>query len=241
MNEFQVLSERLREVMLEEHIAVHPQRNPVLQNLNGFDATQMTSILQQYSILPKAFVVLLEALRDQAAVAGWGIAVQELNDNLAEELGGKTQGIAHADLLAEGLELCLQVPVKMTVPSTATAAFLERLEIIPHLSIAYAFGAAYAIEATAVPELKIIIQLLELLLEGAMPERLQYFFDMHLNAWEPEHEADLRKAIASHLQADQFSTFALGFRTMMTMMDAWWSGLAAEAMTQQAVKSVSRG
>lgn len=240
MNEFYLLTERLCEAMAEDYVAVHADRNPVVRILNAADMAQITVILQQYSILPGAFVGFLKVVRDRAAIANWKTAVQELNDNLAEELGSKTQGVSHADILAEGLEQCLDVPIRTAVPSTATAALLERLEAIAQQPVAYLFGAAYAIEATAVPELQIIVQMLDLLLEGAMPERLRYFFEMHLNEWEPEHEAGLRKAIAADLTPDQLTTFEIGFRAMLTAMDAWWSGLAAEALTRRMVGSVGR-
>ena len=234
MTAFHSLTERLR-VSLGEHVAVHTHLNPVLQNLSIFDAVQLTSILQQYSILPGALVVFLAAVRDRAASAGWEIAAQELDKNLAEEMGSKTEGVPHADLLAEGLELCLNVPIKTAIPSTATVAFRERLVGMTEQPIAYLFGAAYAIEATAVPELTIITQLLDLLLEGAMPDRLRYFFEMHLNEWEPEHEAQLQQAIAAHLTSDQFNAFEIGFCAMLTTMDSWWSGLVAEALTGRRV------
>jgi hypothetical protein len=240
MNKFWSLTEQLRQIMSEEYVSVHIQKNPVMRILNTADVAQMTAILQQYAILPGALVVFLKAARDQAFVADWHRVVAELNDNLAEEMGSKTQGIPHADLLADGLETCLGVPIKTASPSTATAALLERLEAIAHQPIAYVFGAAYAIETTAVPELQIVIQILDLLLEGAMPEQLRYFFEMHLNEWEPEHEADLRKAIAVDLTPDQFDLFELGFRAMLTAMDAWWSGLAAEALTRRVIESVGR-
>jgi Domain of Unknown Function with PDB structure (DUF3865) len=240
MNEFHILTKRLHAVMAEEHMAVHPQRNPVVQILKTANIPQLTSVLQQYSIFPKAIVLFLEVVRDQSVHTGWHIAVKELNANIAEELGSETQGISHADLLVEGLEICLGVSVKAVLPSIATAALVERLKTIAHQPIAYAFGATYAIEATAVMELKIVIQILDLLLEGTMPEQLRYFFDMHLNEWEPEHEANLRKAIVHHLTPDQFNAFETGFRAMLMAMDAWWSGLAAEALTQRVVTFVGR-
>ena len=240
MNEFHTLMEKLCEVMAEDHVAVHAERNPVVRILNAADIAQITGILQQYSILPGALVMFLEVVRDRAAIARWETAVRELNENLAEELGSKTQGVSHADILAEGLEQCLGIPVKAAVPSTATAALLERLDAIAQQPVAYLFGAAYAIEATAVPELQIVVRMLDLLLEGAMPERLRYFFDMHLNEWEPEHEAGLKRAIAANLTPEQFPAFEIGFRAMLTAMDAWWSGLAAEALTRRMVGSVSR-
>ncbi|MBD2024067.1 DUF3865 domain-containing protein [Leptolyngbya sp. FACHB-711] len=240
MNEFNALTLRLCQTMSEEYVAVHAEKNPVVRISGAANVTQITCILQQYSILPKALVVLLEAMRNQASIAGWDVAMKELDDNLAEELGSKTQGIPHADLLAEGLETALKVPIKAVVPSTATAALLERLEAMTHQPIAYLSGAAFAVEATAVPELQIIVRMLNLLLEGAMPEQLRYFFEMHLNEWEPEHEANLRKAIAHHLKPEHFKAFEIGFRAMLTAMDAWWSGLAAEALTQQIVEPVYR-
>ncbi|MBD3887286.1 DUF3865 domain-containing protein [Phormidium tenue FACHB-886] len=234
MDAFYALTNQLQ-TTFKDCVSVQAPTNPVLKNLRTLNGI---AALQQYSILPGAFVDFLEIAQRQAALKGWKLAVEALTCNLAEEKGSKTGGISHADLLAEGLEQCLHVTVKGTVSSPATRALSQALDEIAGQSIAYIFGSAYAIEATAAPELTIVSQIIEMVLEGEMPRRLKHFFEMHLNEWEPEHEATLRESIAPYLKAEEFETFENGFWHMVNTLDCWWVELAAEVQMVAAVGSV---
>jgi hypothetical protein len=103
----------------------------------------------------------------------------------------------------------------------------------------YVLGATYAIEATSIPELTLIVQLLDWLLEGAMPKDLEYFFSKHLNEWEIEHEAGLRTSVAAYIQPEEFGEFAAGFRGMIDAMQTWWQELAQEAISSEVVLSTA--
>jgi Domain of Unknown Function with PDB structure (DUF3865) len=235
VSQFSDLLKQLSSSMEKDFLSVSMVRHPLCQTMMRGNMDELICIAQQYSIFPKVLVDYTQIARSKAIVAGWDTVVQELDDNIAEELGRSTQGISHYDFLADGLEAGLKVPVKATRPSTATQVLLNTMDNIFAQDIAYMMGATYAIEATSIPELTIIRQLIELLLEGALPQPLQYFFDMHLNEWEPEHEEDLRRSLDGYIQKADFATFSAGFRAVLTAMDIWWLQLSAEALGESRV------
>lgn len=221
--------------MLEDFLAVNATKNPVCQIIYRARYHELMYVIQQYSIFPKVLVDLMKISQHKAAQAGWHQLADELQENIAEEMGGSTQGISHYDLLAGGLEMELQVPVKSTLPSEATQTLLKTMDHIFDRSMAHLSGATYAIEATSIPELTLVRRMIELLLEGALSYNLQYFFDMHLNEWEPEHEADLRKSLEPYISPQEYGAFSEGFRAVLTAMDIWWLQLTAEAIAQSPI------
>jgi hypothetical protein len=122
---------------------------------------------------------------------------------------------------------------KNLVPSPATHAFLERVgAAVSAKDVAYATGATYALESSAVPELIIVRDLLEKFLQvhgSTISGKLKTFFDMHLGSWEPGHEQGLHGSIPEYLNQSEVGTFRAGFEEVMDAMDAWWQGLAKEA------------
>jgi Domain of Unknown Function with PDB structure (DUF3865) len=235
MSRFSSLLSQLNASMDKSFLSVSLVRHPLCQTMLRGNLEELTFVAQQYSIFPKVLVDYTKIARSKAVVAGWDTVVQELDDNIAEELGRSTQGISHYDFLADGLAAGLNVPVKATRPSVATQTLLDTMDQIFAQDIVYIMGATYAVEATSIPELTIVRQLIELLLEGALPKSLQYFFDMHLNEWEPEHEEDLRRSLDGYIQEADFAAFSAGFQAVLTAMDIWWLQLSAEALGTVAV------
>ncbi|MFN6569040.1 DUF3865 domain-containing protein [Dendronalium sp. ChiSLP03b] len=229
--EFNYLTKRLNQLLAQDYVAFSSTKNPVIQILHQTSSAQIAYVMQQYSIFPKELVCLTDLARHKALVTGWNGVAQELTENIAEEMGSTTQGIPHYTLLAQGLEEGLGVPVKNTIPSIATSKLLTTLQLLFAQQLTYVLGATYAIEATSIPELSLIAQLVEWLLEGAMPQDLAYFFNKHLNEWEIEHETDLRTAVAAYIQPEQFTEFEAGFRAMINAMELWWQELAQEAIS----------
>ena len=228
MNTFDALSVHLNQVMTENHIAVNQQKNPIAKSFHRASFTHLVYIIRQYSIFPRELVAFTKIASKKAFEAGWLDVAWELRENIAEELGSSTNGISHYDLLAEGLEEGLQLPIKTTKPSRATWRLLDSLQIISRQSASHVLGAMYAIEATSIAELTIVMQLIDHLLKGKMPHQLRYFFEMHLNEWEPEHEEDLRKTLEQYIDQTEFHQFKAGFCAVMTAMDLWWTELAEE-------------
>ena len=231
----------LRQGMLERHTAVNATTNPVAKMLGTLTGTQLEYIIGQYSLFPAKIVAFLYAARDRARATGWHAVADELTRNMGEELGTESDGVTHYEMLLSGIaELSdteLYAKWKGLSASPATGAFLKRIETaISSTNMAYAAGATYALESSAVPELVIVRNLLENFLnayDAVISGKLQTFFDMHLGTWEPGHEQGLHGAIPEHLAQDEVGSFRTGFEEVMDAMDAWWAGLADEATSKE--------
>ncbi|MBE8998383.1 DUF3865 domain-containing protein [Nostoc sp. LEGE 12447] len=237
--EFNHLTKQLNQLLAQDYVAFSITENPVVQMLSQASLAQIAYVMQQYSIFPKELVGFTELARRKALDAGWSGVAQELQENIDEEMGNTTQGISHYTLLADGLEEGLGVAVKNTMPSVATSKLLRTVLSLFDRQVDYVLGATYAIEATSIPELTLIVKLVNWLHEGAMPKDLQYFFSKHLDEWEIEHEAGLRTSMAAYIQPEEFGEFAAGFRAMIDAMQVWWQELAQEAISSEIVLSTA--
>lgn len=221
----------LQQVMLEKHVAVHAQNQPLRQILHRINAVQLQDIMQQYALFAKELFHFTERAYSEADAVKWPTVSAELADNVAEELGRCTAGVPHHVLLAQGLEAAFQMPIQL-VPTATTQTLLDQLDRMFDQSFAYVLGAIYAIEATSIPELEIVWQSLQQVL-GVLPDRLNYFFTMHLNEWEPEHEKHLRTAIAQDLSIAEIEQFTAGFQAILMAFDQWWQEIAMEVILQK--------
>lgn len=237
--EFNHLTKQLNQLLAQDYVAFSITENPVVQMLSQASFAQIAYVMQQYSIFPKELVGFTELARRKALGAGWNGVAQELQENIDEEMGSTTGGISHYTLLADGLEEGLGVAVKNTMPSVATSKLLRTVLSLFDRQVDYVLGATYAIEATSIPELTLIVKLVEWLHEGAIPKDLQYFFGKHLDEWEIEHEAGLRTSVAAYIQPEEFGEFAAGFRAMIDAMQVWWQELAQEAISSEVVLSTA--
>ena len=231
MNTFDHLTQQMNQLLAQDYLAFSITKNPVIQMLSEASFAEIAYVMQQYSIFPKELVGFTELARQKALVAEWNIVAQELKENIAEEMGKSTQGISHYTLLAKGLEEGLSVTVMNTTPSIATSKLLRTMQSVFEQELAYVLGATYAIEATSIPELTLIVRLVDWLLKGVMPKDLEYFFSKHLNEWELKHEAGLRTSLAAYIQPEQFGEFTAGFRVQIDAMEVWWQELTQEAIS----------
>lgn len=237
--EFNHLTKQLNQLLAQDYVAFSITENPVVKILSQASFAQIAYVMQQYSIFPKKLVGFTELARRKALGAGWNGVAQELQENIDEEMGSTTGGISHYTLLADGLEEGLGVAVKNTMPSVATSKLLKTVLSLFDHQVDYVLGATYAIEVTSIPELTLIVKLVNWLHEGAMPKDLQYFFSKHLDEWEIEHEAGLRTSVAAYIQPEEFGEFAAGFRAMIDAMQVWWQELAQEAISSEVVLSIA--
>lgn len=228
----------LQQQMMEVHTAVNPETNPVAKGLAALGAGALQHIVGQYSLFPARIVSFLYAARERAKASGWSAVAAELTRNIGEELGTETDGIAHYEMLLHGIAdiagAHLYADMKHLEASLATRAFLTRARhALGSADTAYALGATYALECSAVPELIIVRDILTRFLKetAARPIEgtLKAFFDMHLGTWEPGHEEGLANTLPQYLEQKHFAPFQNGFTEMMTAMDAWWEELDAEA------------
>lgn len=247
------LTEKLTDT-LGEHDAFDVRRNPVLvcAGQSG-EAASVASVLRQYSLLPATIVEYLNI--GQARLAGWDDVREELERNVGEELGSRTEGQTHYDILvtAAGRELGLSLTdVK---PTAATKQFLDDIRGGLHEQPPpHAAGMLFALEASAIPELTVVASVVNeyaaltgsaerpiILSEAvwALGERegrgaagrytLNGFFAAHLFDFEVGHKNRLAEALGKHLVSPREQVeFAKGFGSVLCLMDCWWVALADE-------------
>lgn len=184
-----------------------------------------------------------------AGTNGWKTVGEELERNISEEYGSKTEGVPHYDMLVKGLSselgndlgyapaADLEKKLRSLEPLPAMSQFLTHIpQIVGNEDPLYALGGTYALEASAVPELVIVRMAVSKLIQNstgipmARDGYLGKFFDAHLRVWEPGHEEGLRVTSAVYLNAPETAkSFEAGFREVMRTMDEMWAGLHEES------------
>ncbi len=82
---------------------------------------------------------------------------QELERNIDQEGGNGTGGVAHVDLLKNAFKRYLEVNADVLIGSEETETFITAVREGMNQSPSYALGQAFALEATAIPELARIV------------------------------------------------------------------------------------
>jgi hypothetical protein len=217
----------------------------------------LRTIIEQYTVLPKSIVELLmeardrvrAALREAGSEGGRTFSPDEVNAlhateaelvrNIGQELGSETQGLPHYHMLVEGLTAYSITSARTGIPEpNSTGAFMATMFDLlsgPH-DLLFSLGGIYALENTAVPELRIVRTLVLSVFspdlhDAASAEAargLQGFFQRHLEDWEPSHRDTLYACVAPLVrQSAARAQFEQGFRTVLGAMDRWWQNLAA--------------
>lgn len=238
--------DQLSAALRDHYVCVSPERNPIALELPKLNIRQTEHVVLQYAFFPCRIVPLLLLGRDVARKAGWTEVANELTRNLGEELGTETNGEPHSELLMRGLESALGLSPRTTDLQPATRTFLQTMNAImpptvldhePGLpTVATIVGAAYALEASAIPELEIVWSLILHFIDLRPSLRgeeslslLEWFFDEHKNHWEYEHHQCLNKAVRGWIEDEPAAAhFRLGFHQVMRAMDRWWRELHIE-------------
>lgn len=229
------LAVELSRRMNHEHFAVNPLLNPVAVAFagGGWGIADTQWVVDQYRLFPAAIVAFLAAARLRARRQGWERTDRELTRNIGEELGTETEGETHYALLMRGLREGAGAEIGPGIAHPATTTFLDAVyAVVSSSDPVEALGGAYALECSAVPELRIVRQLAESLMlgfrgEAGLPPALKYFFDLHIGTWEPGHELGLRLAMAEPVaDAVAGDRYTLGFERVISAMDVWWTELA---------------
>jgi hypothetical protein len=240
------------EVSLESHSSMNEDRNPVLRLLQAgsLSTADLESVLSQYSLLPAQIVEFLSA--GSSRLQEWTNVKAELERNVGEEMGSRTEGLSHYTILKRAVrkELGLNVSAVQALPSTRQ--FLHSIETgLADQSKAFVGGILYGLEASAGPELTIVAtiineyaRLAELkapinlsglnkrvrVEENMISERycLNVFFASHLWDFEVGHKNGLASSLIKDLPSSWASVhcFGLGFEHVLNEMDRWWDSLA---------------
>jgi hypothetical protein len=229
------------------------QLNPVVQKISTGNcrSNQLEQVLSQYCYLPARIADFLRLSIHQSN--GWSDIGKELERNLAEEMGSRTDGLAHYFILQSCLkqEIGLEVSTSSLLP--VTAFFLENIETsLANSASSYAIGIIYGLENSAVPELRIMANLInayaslnevgDKLIDVGNQQiskpypgcyTLDSFFRLHLFDFEIGHKLGLVSAIARHSaqgkrgnQPIDLLLFEQGFEYCLNEMAKWWIGLA---------------
>ncbi len=230
--------ENLSKIMINDYVAVNELKNPIVDNLNNLTQEQIAYIIAQYSIFPKNIVRFLTNARDGAKKSKWNEVAVELTRNLGEECGTETNGTPHYELLVSGIKNGIKSDIKNTKLFIATKEFITRMnKLTKNKDVCYSLGSIYACECSAVPELRIVLKIVNRLFKEINGKEiedgtvLKKFFDKHLNTWEPGHEEGLRINVLKYIGSNRdLKKFEKGFREVMITMDKWWNRLYKEAI-----------
>lgn len=131
--------------------------NPVLAAAHAgtLSTNRLGEVIIQYCFFPARIVHMLTGAAGCFAPDS-GVC-EELERNIQEELGSKTGGVSHVKLLLGLLSSELGLSIAHTRPNTATRTFLRAIDAGMEKSRWYALGQAFALEASAVPELARIL------------------------------------------------------------------------------------
>lgn len=239
--------------MMEQAFLVN---NPVLEVARqpGIDVTMIAAAILQYVHLPEEIVGFL-----QTAASHFPINHQlfkELERNWQQEQGSETGSVPHVEILKHLLKQDLAIDTSNIQSSPATKAFFATIEEGMKQYPWFAIGQAYALEATAVPELAILVGPvlntyatlikrsppvdLTALRRGPTdrllhPKNQQEAFQMTMNDWLRLHVLDfevghrdlLRVAIQESTPSlEEQRLFVAGFNQVLQAMNDWWKGLS---------------
>lgn len=204
------------------------ERNPVAIGGDGID---LIYILEQYSLFPKSIVSMLTLAKKHAEEWKMYGVIQELDRNIGQELGSDSGSTTHYQMLTDAMRREFEVNLWGVHGYHATHSFIDMVFLrLSDANIYISMGAIYALECTAVPELRVVLELVNRLAKGRelLPET-KLFFDKHLGDWEPSHESELRTALVSYLDtAGARRSFQSGFIAVLKCMEQWWQSLAKE-------------
>ena len=206
--------------------------NPVAMSK---EKARLEHVLVQYQVFTRYVALMLNYAMQTAMRQGWQGVAAELARNIGQELGSDSAGVAHHILLAKAWRAEFGFDAPWQRASPATERFLARMMKGLRSQNAFrAVGAAYALEDTAVPELKVVLHLVRYLARGRpLAPATIWFFNLHLKVWEPSHEAELRQAATPLLKSKRDRAASeRGFVRAMEIMDKWWLALAEEAASQ---------
>lgn len=211
--------------------------NTVVLLLNDGRLTpkQGVEVLRQYFYLVVTIVQFLTIAMAKIPVAK---AKEELWRNLGEELGSRTGGVSHQELLEKLLSRELEINVR-TGWNVSTERFICELLLNFHLgSPRFVAGMIYALEATACPELLVVAEIINLAaqkevvdiskLRGESSEQLgevttlQGFLAAHTLDFELGHESGLRSTL-EEFAAEDWKEFENGFSSVLYGMRIWWT------------------
>lgn len=235
--------ENFQVIMLEEYVCVSQVKNPFYKVLNYLKKDELETLIAQYSIFPKNIISFLITALYNLNFHKWTDISSELVRNINEELGqpfeNKEQNKfiyrPHYVILREGINNGLRIDIKNTIPNEYTNNFIFDIrQVLDNSNPAVVGGATFALESSAIPELKIISTLTErlfVLSNREMPINLKEFFHFHIDEIEVGHRDRLIGTCSKYIKSNsEMEDFEKGFRQVLATMDIWWIGLSTKIL-----------
>jgi hypothetical protein len=224
--------------MFQNFDCVNTNKNIVFIQRNKLSEEQLLYIIEQYAQFPRSIVSILVTAAYNFGYHGWTDLVAELRQNVFEELGGSSGEIAnefgpHYSILRKEVQNVFSIDIHASHSSKATAKFLNTVKSVVDSDPYIAAGGAFALEASAVPELEIVMKLvnqLAALKNKPLTKNLQNFFHFHVNDIEVGHRDRLINIIEHYLcNNENFSQFVQGYERVLEAMDIWWIEMYKES------------
>lgn len=210
-----------------------PKLNPIVQHafiMHDENKKFFHHLIVEYSAFSnQALHMLLDArIRNH----DWDGLKAEIDHNIDEEKGEKTENIPHLEIMRQGYKKELNVETDNQHISLTTQYFLERMtKIFRSDDNAFAAGALLAFEGSAIPEFYILDEIVRwhLAPEGArFPAETsgltKYYVDGH-KYFEIGHEEGLRNAIKPYINESNMENFVKGYLSVVLAMHNWWNQL----------------
>jgi hypothetical protein len=184
----------------------------------------------------------------------WTSVKAELERNIGEEMGSRTEGLSHYAILKRGLLKELGLNVSSVKPFVSTDRFLSSVKCgLTDQPEPFIAGMIYGLEASAVPELTIVAKIINeyarilglnapinlsgmnaraTVEENMVSDKysLNVFFASHLWDFEVGHKKRLASTFIQDLPSSvNIQNIESGFEYVLTEMDRWWDSLAAKS------------
>lgn len=246
---------------LNRHAAFDEQRNPVLARIKNkpVGAGDVAKVLRQYSLLPATIVEFLKI--GETRLFEWQTVREELQRNIGEELGSRTKGQTHYEILNTSANRELGLLLSDAVSTADTDKFLNQIRqdlfVQPH---SYTAGMLFALEASAIPELTVVAHVINKYAElignvenpitlseqdwknaaGSSGVTSHYtlngFFAAHLFDFEIGHKDRLAHTLENYIRTPhEMAGLQEGFESVLCIMDRWWEDLATEVCNDRSL------
>ncbi len=232
------------------------KENPILKQANESTVSpqSLAEVIRQYVRFPEEIVNMLKGAAKHFPETH--PIHQELKRNWGQENGSATGGIPHVEILKHGLKRDLSIDADTVGGSRETERFITTVLNGMEENQWFALGQAYALEASAVPELAIVVgpalNAYASLTDQVQPIRkvalrengiytlpaitnadqayamnMSDWFALHIIDFEVKHRDYLRERASASMKSDEEQVeFARGFRHVLDAMDLWWFGLS---------------
>jgi len=202
-------------------------QNPLIRNLADISADEVKWAIQEYSQFSNEAIHLL--LDARVRVHEWKKLAEEIDRNIEEEKGSKTNGVPHLEIARKGYWTGLQFDMNSYEPSEITKDFLTRLKkVVRQKNNSLLAGALLALESVSIPEFYV----LDALVNKYRAENEYNEPNIHLASYieghklfEVGHKEGLLSAIENYIGANQASQFATGYLAACVAISDWWHSL----------------